>query len=180
MNCHFYKNWTNLTWFSTIIYVFQLCLLGPNSSWENITVYETRVAFVIEENWADRSGFWPQQRGRFWFAGGRLRRFRACPRARSLLQSLTRCSPVCCSCLWSFWAPESVWVSCSSGQWREGRSPGWWRGCPAQESPSGLWLPTGDADADWYCWNRPSPWVNAQEDRMGSKTRVKSASRYIW
>lgn len=178
MNCHFYKNSTNLTWFSTIIYVFQLCLLGPNSSWENITVYETRVAFVIKETPSRSQRISASTKGEILICRRLFKTF-SCVLTRSL-QSLTRCSPVCCSCLWSFWAPESVWVSCSSGQWREGRSPGWWRGCPAQESPSGLWLPTGGADPDWYCWNRPSPWVNAQEDRMGSKTRVKSTYRYIW
>lgn len=46
MNCRFYKSSTNLIWFSTIIYVFQLCLLGPNSSWENITENEMQFVFV--------------------------------------------------------------------------------------------------------------------------------------
>lgn len=92
-----------------------------------------------------------------------------------LQQSLTGCSPVCYSCPWSFWAPENVWVSCSSGQWREGRSPGWWRECPEQVSPSGLWLLTGGADPDWYCWNKPSPWIK-EEDQKERQIWVKVKS----
>lgn len=89
--------------------------------------------------------------------------------SQDLPSSSTACSPVCCSCLWSSWAPGSVWASCCADCWTAGTWPGWWRWTMGRESWSGLWLLTGAAGSDCCCWSDSS--------HLGGKNRVMSRVR---